>query len=270
MTNAVAIHSRGARLREIRLRRGLSTRRVAELSRSIASDQGSEEFLISHARLAQIENDSSVPSIRKLFTLSAVYCVSISDLLTVYVDLPGLHRLQHRVNASETRVSPAENSGHAAAISVPIRLNTMSRPEETDLLSRMVKAWADFPVALLERMNPKKYRYGWIGLTDHTMDPLIRPGSFVQIDETNKLLHGADYRTEYDRPIYFLETRSGYVCSWCELIRGGIVSVPHPLSRSRVRHFALPSEAEVIGRVTAITVRLVSADGAATVRENGG
>src|SRR5947207_12170026 len=77
----------GDSLRRLRMRLGLSTRRVAELSRTVATEQGSSDFSISHARLVQIENDDSIPSIHKLFTLSSVYGVSVQELFSVYFNL---------------------------------------------------------------------------------------------------------------------------------------------------------------------------------------
>lgn len=46
-----------------------------------------------------------------------------------------------------------------------------------------------------------------------------------------------------------LERAIPYACSWCELKRNQLTLVPHPLSRSRLRHFAYMQEAEIIGRV---------------------
>src|SRR5262245_27139707 len=43
----------GESLRRLRMRLGLSTRRVAELSRTVAAKHGSSDFSISHARLVQ-------------------------------------------------------------------------------------------------------------------------------------------------------------------------------------------------------------------------
>ena len=39
------------------------------------------------------------------------------------------------------------------------------------------------------------------------MYPLLRPGSFVQIDSHVNRTHPSRWRTEFDRPIYFIELR---------------------------------------------------------------
>jgi len=245
-------------LRELRMRRKLSTRRVAELSRIVAFDQGNEEFAISHARLTQIENDESIPSVYKLFTLSAIYGVAFNELLTLYVELSALGKLHHSMNAAQTHPLPFDDPRSAeTTVPFPMRINTAIPAEQTNLLSRVVEAWAEVPFAFLERLNLPRHRYGWIGLSDYMMYPLFRPGTFVQIDECQKLAQPCHYRNEFDRPIYFVELRTGHLACWCDVVKDRLICFPHPLSPCRPREFAYPSEAEIIGRITGLAVRLV-------------
>jgi hypothetical protein len=51
--------------------------------------------------------------------------------------------------------------------------------------------------------------------------------------------------------------RDGYVCSWCEVDRGQLLVVPHPYARLQVRRFDYPAQAEIVGRVTGVTMRIV-------------
>jgi hypothetical protein len=62
---------------------------------------------------------------------------------------------------------------------------------------------------------------------------------------------------DLDRPFYFVELRNGYVCSWCQVDRGQLIVIPHPNSHQDVRRFDYPSEAETIGRVTGVAMRIV-------------
>src|SRR5215469_10263190 len=62
------------------------------------------------------------------------------------------------------------------------------------------------------------------------MYPLLRPGSFVQIDSHATRTPAADWQTEFDRPIYFVELRDGDACAWCEMRGAQITLIPHPLS----------------------------------------
>jgi hypothetical protein len=42
----------------------------------------------------------------------------------------------------------------------------------------------------------------------------------------------------------------GHSCCWCQVQGNELTLLPHPLSHRRVRHYNLPKEASVIGRVT--------------------
>ena len=79
---------------------------------------------------------------------------------------------------------------------------------------------------------------------------------FVQIDESRRKVEEGPWRSEYERPIYFLETREGFVCSWCE-VNGPVLALrPHPMSSVRTRLFRYGSEVEVLGQVVGIAMRL--------------
>ena len=252
----------GERLKQMRLRLGLTTREISELSKKIATAEGSEEYAVSHARLIQIENDESTPSIYKLFTLSAVYARPFTELVSFYLDLEKITGHHLDMEMGTTRLASFDVYDEGRAVSFPVRFDPGFQVEKTNLLSRMVEVWGEVPVGLLRYLNVRKQRYGFIGLEDYTMYPLLRPGSFVQIDQQQKLQAAGVYRSEYERPIWFLELRTGYLCSWCELHRDRIVSVPHPLSPCRTQEFAYPNEAEIVGRVTAVASRLVNAPAA--------
>jgi hypothetical protein len=82
------------------------------------------------------------------------------------------------------------------------------------------------------------------------MYPSIRPGSLVEIDVRESRLRSIQWRSEYERPVYFIELRDGYVCSWCELQGNQLLIVPHHLSPATIRRLTYLKEAEVVGRVT--------------------
>ena len=79
----------------------------------------------------------------------------------------------------------------------------------------------------------------------------------MQIDSHPNRGVAGKWRTEFDRAIYFIELRDGYACSWCEVRGSQITLIPHPLSGCMIRQFAYPTEAEIIGQVTGVAMRLV-------------
>jgi|SRR5712664_1264376 len=248
----------GEQLKQLRAHVGLTTREVARLSHIVAAEQQSNEYLISHSWLVKVENEDCVPSICKLFTLSAIYGVSVDHSLSAYLDLRAAARLHLLMQLPTTHALSLEESQSERTVSIPVQFQENSSFDKTNLLSRVVEVWEEIPVHFLEHLNLRKCRYGFIGLRDHTMYPLIRPGSLVQIDDCQKTPRPVQYRSEYDRPIYFIELRNGYLCAWCELTNGRLVTIPHPLSGCRTQGFAFPSEAEIIGRVVGVAVRLVT------------
>jgi hypothetical protein len=90
-----------------------------------------------------------------------------------------------------------------------------------------------------------------------TLYPLIRPGSLVQIDASERKISPVPWKTEFERPIYFAELRDGYLCGWCEIDRGRLVVIPHPHSHREVRVFDYPAQAEIVGRVTGVAMCIV-------------
>ncbi len=84
----------GEKLKQLRHRLGLTTREVALASLKITKQKRNDEFLVSGPWLSQLENNSAaVPSIFKLYSLSALYGVSYAGLLRFYgVDTSDLGR----------------------------------------------------------------------------------------------------------------------------------------------------------------------------------
>lgn len=248
----------GDQLRELRSRLGITTREVEDYSRMIAMDHNNDDFYISNAWLTQLENKNSIPSIYKLFSLSVIYRTRFTDLLAMFgVDLNSSTRFQMALPLQSTHLTTLEVPDPQKEIRFPVRFDRGFNLDQTSLISRMVEVWGEVPVALIQRLDVRHCQYGYIGLDDYTMYPLLRPGSFVQVDSKAPRLPASDWRTEFDRPIYFLELRSGYACAWCEMRGGQITLIPHPLSACTIRQYAYPNEAEIIGQVTAVAMRLV-------------
>jgi len=250
----------GEQLKELRNRLGITTRQVEEHTRSIADSEGNVEFYISNAWLTQIENKITIPSIYKLYSLSTIYRIKYSDLLELYgVDLgkTGQHQITTRLR--NTHLLVLETHDDDQPVSFPVRLNPEFSVDKTNLLSRMVETWGKVPISLFQQVNFQNNSYGYIGLEDYTLFPLLRPGSFVQIDSRQKKIERVRAQTEFDRPIYFVELREGYACAWCELQGNQLMLLPHPFSHCCVRQFVYPTEAEVVGRVIAVAMRIVEA-----------
>ncbi|MGD1154193.1 MAG: helix-turn-helix transcriptional regulator, partial [Syntrophales bacterium] len=84
-TTTVALSEQaGFRLKQIRERLGLTLRQVEEASLEIADAERNSEYVVSTARLNQIENDGSLPSIYKFYSLTVIYRLSIEEMMALY------------------------------------------------------------------------------------------------------------------------------------------------------------------------------------------
>ena len=252
----------GEHLKGIRIRLGITTREVERRSRKIAEAEGNQEFYISNAWLTQIENKESIPSIYKLYSLSITYRTKFTDLLMLFgVDLEKITKYQLGTTLEKTHLTTLEVYEGDRTVTFPVRFDRGFSPDKTNLLSRMVEIWGEVPISLIQHLDLRHSQYGYIGLRDYTLYPLLRPGSFVQIDDRVNRIQTLSWRTEYDRPIYFVELRDDYACSWCELQGNRLTLIPHPLSPCSTRQFLYSEEAEIVGRVTAVAMRIVDYEG---------
>lgn len=246
------------RLKEIRKRLGISTTQVEECSRRIAEAESRKEFLVSSARLAQIENQGSTPSAFKLYSLSVIYRVRYADLLRLYgIDLDQTEKHLALIPRVSSEVSRLEVYKENAKLTFPVRLDPAFDANLTQSLSRLVEIWAEIPIGMFQHLRPIDYHYGYVGLSDRMMDPLIRPGSIVTIDTRRDKVQHIGWKSEFDRPIYFVELRDGYQCAWCELKHNRLTLIPHPMSPCGTETYSLPTEAEIVGQVVAVAMRLV-------------
>ena len=250
------------RLKELRSRLGITTREVAEQSQQIADAEGNPEFYISNAWLTKLENTDSVPSIQKLVSLSVIYRIKFSELLLLFgVDLEHIGKRQLEITPQQTHLMALEVNDPKSRIPFPVRFVQEANLNGTNLLSRLVQQWGEVPFAVIQHLDLRHKQYGFIGLQDFTLYPLLRPGSFVQINPRIRKIHSSRWRTEFDRPIYFLELRDSYACGWCEVQGNELTLLPHPLSPHTVRRFEFPGQAEIVGQVTGVATQLVDHNG---------
>ena len=251
----VAILAAGLNLRGLRERLGLTMREVESASARIAERHGNDEFGVSPSRLSDIETKGLVPSIFRLYSLAIVYRSDLREILAWYgIDL-SLSAADLLLNLPP-KSHFAETLQGTAKVAIPTRLDPSFDPRRSANLSRIVEQWGSVPLGYLANLSQDKYMYGYVGSEDFTMYPLLPPGTFLQVDEARNKIEQALWRSELERPIYFVETRDGYTCCWCSLKGDDIVLHSHPLSPVPVRVLRHPREAEVIGQVVGIALKL--------------
>jgi transcriptional regulator with XRE-family HTH domain len=245
----------GQRLRQIREQLGLTIRDVESASARLAAKYHNDDYAISLSRLSDIETKGVLPNVYRLYSLAIIYRRDFRELLSFYgIDLSQSVADLALVRPTQSHLVESINS--AEVITMPVRLDPGFDLRRTSNLGRMVERWGAVPLAFLSQLADSKYTYGYVGTEDWTMYPLILPGSFVQIDEARNKVRDEVWRSEYERPIYFVETREGYLCGWCSLHRETLIVQGHPLSPATVRIFRHPQEAEVVGQVVGVAMQL--------------
>ncbi len=244
------------KLKQVRERLGLKYRDVEEAAVRIARLHQNDEFLVSLSRLADIENKGTLPSIYRLYSLCAVYQIDMAEVLSWYdISLAGLPGDAAVADHPRTHLVGFQ-ARQDAEVQVPIVLDPGIDLSKTMFLSRMIQRWGKLPLMLLRHMDLRTRRYGLIGVEDWSMFPIIPPGSLVVIDDSRRRILSSGWRTEFERPIYFLEHRSGYVCGWCTLREDRLTLQPHPSSLTEPASYAYPEEIEVIGQITQVAMTL--------------
>ena len=245
----------GQKLRALRESLEYSVRDVEMASDRIARRFENKEFSIPIARLSDIEAKGVVPSIFRLYSLAAIYRCEYQQLLSFYgIELDGIAADLSAGNAPKSHLLDTLNK--VKRVRMPVKLDPGFSLQKTTDLGRIVQKWGIVPLSYLSLFADDRYSYGYVGSEDFTMYPLLPPGSFVQIDETRSKVREGTWRSEFERPIYFVEMRDGHTCCWCTVRRDSIVLQPHPLSPVPVRILRHPQEAEVLGQVVGIALRL--------------
>jgi hypothetical protein len=229
-------------------------RDVENISAQIAQKYKNEEYAIPLSRLSDIETKGVLPSIYRVYSLAVIYRLDYTEILSWYgiemARVAGDHGL------AEPRETHRSNLLKASSVNIPVKLDPSFNLRATSNLGRLIEKWGAVPFSYVEELANSDFTYGYIGTEDFTMYPLVMPGSFIQVDENKDEVAEGLWRSEYERPIYFVETREGHICSWCSIRGDHIILQPHPLSPVPVRIMRHPQEAEVVGQVVGVAMKL--------------
>jgi transcriptional regulator with XRE-family HTH domain len=245
----------GQRLRRARERLNLKFRDVEQASQSIAERHGNPEFAVLISRLSDIENQGTLPTLYRLYSLCCIYRLDLNEVLGWY-GVPteslagdaGLIQLEttHAVNFDP-------NAGGAL---LPISLDPGIDVRRTFFVNQVVQRWGKLPLALLSGLDTTRFRYGFVGTEDWAMYPTVPPGSLLVVDDTKRRIQDSGWHSLSERPLYFLEHRDAYYCRWCSTGEGILSLIADPASDAPTLHFQYPGEIEVVGQVVGLAMSL--------------
>jgi hypothetical protein len=246
----------GQKLRRARERLNLRVRDVELASQKIAEKYRNDEFAVLINRISEIENRGLVPTLYKFYSLCAIYRLDFQEVLDWY----GIPLASLPADSTFAEAPRSHLVGFSMRVNgeahIPLSLDPGIDIRRTTYLSRMIQRWGKIPLMFLDALDLKDHRYAFIGLDDWFLYPLILPGSLVLIDESRRKVQTSGWTNEFDRPIYFLEHRQGYVCAWCSLNDGTMILEPHPASACAPLVMDYPADIDVIGQVTGVAMRL--------------
>jgi len=246
----------GQKLRLLREQLGLTLRDVEQSSIRIGQRLRNDEYALPLSRISDIETKGVVPSVFRMYSLASIYRLDYLELLQWYgIDLSRLSPEGSDKEPKHThRIQPL---APATTVDLPLKLDPSLDLRRTSNFGRLVEQWGLVPLSKLRDLADLGYTYGYIGAEDYTMYPLLLPGTFIQVDESkDQVVNEGNWRSEYERPIYFVETREGYICCWCSVKGDCIILQPHPLSPVPVRMMRFGQEAEIVGQVVGMAMRL--------------
>lgn len=238
----------GIQLRAARQRLGLTLRETEEKSNLLAQQWGNSAYRISASWLDRVERENRGLSAKKLIVLAYIYNLTPDQMLGL---CPGISdnptQLENMSVPNSTLLLSAGPLEQHARQWLPDNLVTAAPPDDTTIIQ---------PV---QGVLPGDYRRGIIGRRDKTMEPMIPAGSIVLINTKKRAIASREeWVGEFDRPIYFLFTRSGYFCGFCELDKKQewLYLVPHMLSsQPNSKRWRYKKEVEVIGTVAGMFTR---------------
>jgi transcriptional regulator with XRE-family HTH domain len=238
----------GVKLRSARNQWGLTLREVEERSGVLSQQSNNPAYRISASWLDRIERENRGLSATKLIVLAHIYGLKTDQILALYPETnePPTTQLAPVSSPNSTHLLLEGPLEEHARLLLPETLVTDPPPQDTTLLPPD------------KTVMPIHYRRGIIGQRDRTMDPMILPGSIVLIDTQKRAIGSRrDWTNEFNRPIYFLFTRTGYLCGFCDLdkLSEWLTLVPHMLSFETNKRLRYKHEVEVIGTVAGIFSR---------------
>jgi hypothetical protein len=148
--------------------------------------------------------------------------------------------------------------GPSAGLSLVVQLREKLRAERTNLLPKILEAWEEIPEALQE-MQGSNPLYGYIGADDYTSIPSSAQVQSCRSINDRKGFLLWNWHTDHDRPVFFVELHEKYICCWCEMHSGQLILIPSQQSQRRTQHVRYPTDATIIGRVTAVAMTLIEA-----------
>jgi len=244
-----------------RMRTGLSFREAAATSRRVAALLGDNAYYTSPGTLSDFESLSTPPRhIQKILSLCILYSIGFWDFARAAAlkldglgndsmpdelcDRPRPHPFRSSEPPSVSRVRPGSQS--------------------TNFVRVFLEQWKEIPVFLatalgeisgLDRLS--LLDVFWVGGERNAIHPHLVGASLVTVNRRLKKAIRSLPRTPPEDPMYLIVERDGtYLCGSCTIEQGTLAVRRYAERHQSPVQIERHSDAEIIGRVTAILRRL--------------
>jgi transcriptional regulator with XRE-family HTH domain len=240
----------GVKLRAVRVQANLSLRDVEDQAGQIAAMRSNPLCNISASWLDRIERQNRDIGSTKLLTLARIYNLTVEELLSFgdALDRTAAPNWDLPISPKNTVFLPRGPLDNKARTVLPDDVAEAAPPVRT--------AFSESAAA----RKVSRYVRAVIGIEDNFLHPMLRSGATVLVDRQKRTVgRNRPFNNEFERPIYLLETRDGYVCSWCEFDEQRInmlVIIPHPCSGRKSMRLDIAQEVTVVGMVVGLHMRI--------------
>jgi hypothetical protein len=222
------------------------------MSAKIGVERQQHEFALSFSALFRIEAQGAIPSFYQLHSLSVIYHRQMRELLEWFG--VNLEDIPANWNQSGIPITHVIDSSSKPGVADALLTGALAGPAKGSMTCLVDGR----KLASIMHVTPTRMCvYAYVGTKDYTMFPLIVPGSLLEVDESRSKVVSGGWHSEHERPVYLVETRSdGFRVGWCSLAGRVLTVYPYTLSPTSVVSYSFPRDAEIVGQVVAVCMRL--------------
>jgi hypothetical protein len=237
-------------MRRARIQSGLSFREASDRTREIAKILHHPNYFCAASALSDIEAHDLFPRhVHKLISLSAAYCVPITDLL----------------RRTGLRLEDAGQEPMLEEWKYALRRPSLDGVHQrSHFLKAVQDEFEEIPYFLRDALtaisrlpNVSVRDLFWAGATGDLIHPYVKDSVFLAVNRQSKTPAPSLSSPVWAQPLYVLEMRNGNrLCAACSLQNGTLVVRPCSTATKTLLKLRNRVDVEILGKVVAIVRRV--------------
>ena len=126
-----------------------------------------------------LDMDDDIERIRDICFdgLSVIYHRDCEEIIGLFgVNFADAAKDQAMFGWPHTHPIGIAGGGDTDTIPFPVRARNEFQAESTQLITRLIQVWGDVPIALIRQLDIRKALYGYLGLNDFSLFPIVFTG----------------------------------------------------------------------------------------------